>query len=64
MGISVMQEQILAKVDWLAGEIGIKETEDDLVEKYIMTMFPDSKQTPAGKNGNQLDKNNPKEDRY
>lgn len=55
MGISLMQEQVMAKASWLAGEVGMKETEDDRIEKYILTKFPDAKFTPIGKGGLKLD---------
>lgn len=50
-----MQEQVMAKASWLAGEVGMKETEDDRIEKYILTKFPDAKFTPVGKGGLKLD---------
>ncbi len=63
MGISVMQEQIVGKITWCAGELGITETEEDRAERYILTLHPETKATPAGKTGNHVDKLNPKEER-
>ena len=53
--MNVLAEQVLAKATWLAGEVGVKETEDDRIEKYILTKFPDAKFTPVGKGGLKLD---------
>ena len=55
MGLSLMQEQVMAKASWLANEIGMNETEDDRIEKYILTKFPDAKFTPNGKGGLKLE---------
>ena len=55
MGISLMQDQVLSKADWLASEVGMKETEEDRIERYILTKFPDAKFTPVGKGGLKLD---------
>ena len=55
MGISLMQDQVLSKADWLAAEVGMKETEEDRIERYILTKFPDAKFTPVGKGGLKLD---------
>ena len=46
---------ILLKADWLASEVGMKETEEDRIERYILTKFPDAKFTPVGKGGLKLD---------
>ena len=43
------------KADWLASEVGMKETEEDRIERYILTKFPDAKFTPVGKGGLKLD---------
>eukprot|EP00093_Oithona_nana_P014247 14247.XXX_718806_720209_1 [CDS] Oithona nana genome sequencing. len=55
MGISLMQEQVTAKAKWVAGELGMVETEEDRIQRYIMTKFPDARFTPAGKGGIQLE---------
>ena len=55
MGISLMQEQVTAKAKWVAGELGMVETEEDRIQRYIMTKFPDARFTPAGKGGLQLE---------
>ena len=33
----------------------MKETEEDRIERYILTKFPDAKFTPVGKGGLKLD---------
>ena len=55
MGISLMQEQVAAKAKWVAGELGMTETEEDRIQRYILTKFPDARFTPAGKGGMRLE---------
>ena len=47
MGISLMQEQVLAKIDWLTDEIGMKEKEEDTLERYILTKHYSIVTTPS-----------------
>ena len=37
MGISLMQEQVIGKINWCVNEIGLRETEKDSMDKYILT---------------------------
>ena len=36
------------------GEVGMKETESDRIERYIVTKYPDAKITPVGRSGFQV----------
>ena len=55
MGISLMQEQVIGKINWCVNEIGLRETEEDSMTKYILTKHYAIVTTPANKNGNKLD---------
>ena len=55
MGISLMQEQVIGKINWCVNEIGLKETEEDSMEKYIITKHYAIVSTPQNKTENQLD---------
>jgi hypothetical protein len=47
MGISLMQEQLMAKASWFAKEVGMTSTEEDNMEKYILTKHYNIMVTPA-----------------
>ncbi len=47
MGISLMQEQIMAKAAWFAKEVGISGSEEDNMTKYILTKHYNIMVTPA-----------------
>ena len=47
MGISLMQEQIMAKAAWFAKEVGISGNEEDAMTKYILTKHYNIMVTPA-----------------
>jgi uncharacterized membrane protein len=47
MGISLMQEQIMAKASWFAAEIGLSGSDDPSVTRYIMTKHYNIMVTPA-----------------
>ena len=47
MGISLMQEQIMAKASWFAKEVGMTSNEEDNMEKYILTKHYNIMVTPA-----------------
>ena len=64
MGISLMQEQVAAKAKWVAGELGMTETEEDRIHRYILTKFPDARFTPAGKGGMRLEFGNARKELY
>ena len=64
MGISLMQEQVTAKAKWVAGELGMVETEEDRIQRYILTKFPHARFTPAGKGGIQLEFGAAKKEKY
>ena len=51
MGISLMQDQVIGKIKWCVGEMGLNETEDDSVEKYIIKKHYGIVATPQNKNG-------------
>jgi hypothetical protein len=53
MGISLMQEQIIHKIKWCVGELGLKETEEDSMEKYIIKKHYGIVATPQYKNKDQ-----------
>ena len=42
----------------------MKETEEDRIERYILTKFPDAKFTPVGKGGLKLDFGPTKAERF
>ena len=50
MGISLMQDQVIGKIKWCVGEMGLNETEDDSVEKYIIKKHYGIVATPQNKN--------------
>jgi hypothetical protein len=47
MGISLMQEQIMAKAAWFAKEVGISSNDEDAMTKYILTKHYNIMVTPA-----------------
>ena len=59
-----MQEQVTAKAKWVAGELGMVETEEDRIQRYILTKFPHARFTPAGKGGIQLEFGAAKKEMY
>ena len=47
-----------SKLFWchhFSGEVGISGSEEDQIERYILTKFPEAKFTPAGKYGLQVE---------
>ena len=50
MGISLMQEQVINKIRWCMNEMGLKETEEDKMEKYIIKLHYNVVATPQNKN--------------
>jgi hypothetical protein len=42
-----MQEQLMAKASWFAKEVGMTSTEEDNMEKYILTKHYNIMVTPA-----------------
>ena len=53
MGISLMQEQVIGKIQWCVNEMGIRETEEDRVERYIIKKHYNIVRTPQDKNTDQ-----------
>ena len=49
-----MQEQVIGKIRWCVNEIGLKETEEDSMEKYILTKHYAIVSTPQNRNENHL----------
>ena len=45
-----MQDQVIGKIKWCVGEMGLNETEDDSVEKYIIKKHYGIVATPQNKN--------------
>ena len=51
MGISLMQEQVIGKITWCVNEMGLRETEEDTMTKYILTKHYAIVTTPSYNNG-------------
>ena len=49
-----MQEQVIGKIRWCVNEIGLKETEEDSMEKYILTKHYAIVSTPQNRTENHL----------
>ena len=45
-------------------ELGLAESEEDRIEKYILTKFPDAKFTPSGKSGYKVEFGKTKTERF
>ena len=50
MGISLMQEQVIGKIKWCVGEMGLNERKEDSVERYIIKKHYGIVATPQNKN--------------